>query len=91
MPPLVIETEPTLYVRLNVAPAPIGPMPTGAALVLIVVDTEVAPGNAEYTPVDITRKVTIAPGVVSVDNTSIKQALPPDATVPPAICNISPA
>ena len=45
-PPLVIETEPTLYVILNLAPEPIAPIPGGAALVLIVVATFVAPGNA---------------------------------------------
>ena len=58
---------------------------------LIVVATAVAPGNAEYTPVETILNVTIAPGVVSVDNTSMKQALPPDATVPPVTCSMSPA
>ena len=87
----MIATDATLYVILNVAPAPIGPIPVGAALVLIVVAALVAVGNAEYTPVDTILNVTIAPGVVRVDNTSIKQALPPGATVPPVTCSISPA
>ena len=57
----------------------------------MVVATAVAPGNAEYTPVEMILNVTIAPGVVNVDNTSIKQALPPEATVPPVISSMSPA
>ena len=86
----MIDTEPTLYVRLKLAPLPIEPMPTGAALLLIVVATAEAPGSTMYVPVEITLKVTIAPGVVRVVNTSIKHAAPPGDTVPPEICSISP-
>ena len=79
---MVIATEFTLYVTLNVAPLP-------KALSVVVV-TPVDPGNAVYTPVDTTLNVTIAPGVVAVDNTSMTAGPPPEATVPPERVNRSP-
>ena len=86
----MIATEPTLYVILKLAPVPMAPTPTGAALVLIVVATAEEPGSTMYVPVEITLKVTIAPGVVKVVNTSIKHAAPPEDTVPPESCSMSP-
>jgi hypothetical protein len=66
------------------------PMPTGAALLLMVVATAAEPGSVMYVPVETILKVTIAPGVVRVVNTSIKHAEPPEDTVPPVSCSMSP-
>ena len=75
--------------RSNVAPTPIAPIPGGAADVEIVVATAVAPGSVvdTYTPEDMILNVDIAPGVVSVVNTSIV-AIP--VPTPPVTDNISP-
>ena len=72
---------------LNVARTPIEPIPRGAAEVVIVVATAVAPGNVVYPPAEMTLNVDIPPGVVIVVNTSMVAMLDP---APPTRLNTSP-
>ena len=86
VPPEVIDTEATLYVRLKVAPTPIGPIAPGPE-VLIVVPTLLEPGNVVYIPADNILYVRMAPGVLCVLN--ISMVVTPVPT-PPEMDRISP-